>query len=1008
MADTNNPRRDDFAGFSENDPFAELTRIMGHDPRDPVQPAPVAHVSQPAAAQEPEFGDDFDIDLENELLGELGLDDFTETEPQPEPQPVSYSEPVVEARAEERWDAHHAPAPSYDNSPVYPEPVAREEVVAPAPEEPDFSEFEAAFDDLALEPLDELLQAEDDNFGDAEYDEPVPYPAPRAAAPVEPEAVFEDDFDVALERELFGEVSAPFEAVSEEPVAAEPSSFADQADDGYAAPPEPENTYAAASVPVWQEEPQTEAIASDDGEYEDEFFGDLVVGEEEEVSATSEPVPYAETPASLTLEDELTALLSDEPIVAPVARAELAPWAPEPAAALDNAPAPEVAPAPVTSPRSSTWPLASSIGRANFAPAQSSTSSTYSPAPVAPAAAGAISSVAATATATPEAVYAPELDDAVSDTRYEAAADHDEFDNLFADGFDLEAELHAATDDAQQIAAVETHTEFAPAPVTTPLVSGLEALASWQPEHERVATPVVQTSHGFAPAAQEEAPEIETVELTEAAVAVADDLDIPEIAYEAPTAPAQYADLDSEIAEAFGDLSLDEPESAPVSQTATTSWSSSSSASAAVSAALGAGMGYVTQSNTRDAAPSPASSKATTGQPAQSNQWEPQDLLPADQFDFDADLDQAIAMATYQDDAATAGIRGTQSRSRIIKLAAIAGGLVLLGGVGLLASSYFGGESSGPALVRADSEPMKVRPENPGGTTVPNQDSPVYQSVAGTTPAAVPEQERLISGAEEPVDVTAQGDDTAMLPPGVGSELEDVIGDSSGTPKAEDRIEPEAGAASAAVDDGPAVVAPRRVRTMVVRPDGTMVPREEVTPVAEAQPQQQALVTPPVGQTPTLETAGNLLPPVEDEGGPTVNTPATVSVVPTRRTEPSAAPAVAQAPAPVATPAAPPATAPAATPVSAPAAAAQVSGATSEWSMQIASQPTAEGAQAAYQDLARRYGSVLQGRGVNIVRADIQGMGTYYRVRIPASSRDEAIQLCTRYKSSGGSCFVSR
>ena len=195
---------------------------------------------------------------------------------------------------------------------------------------------------------------------------------------------------------------------------------------------------------------------------------------------------------------------------------------------------------------------------------------------------------------------------------------------------------------------------------------------------------------------------------------------------------------------------------------------------------------------------------------------------------------------------------------------------------------------------------------------------------------------------------------------------------------------------------------------MVVRPDGTMVPREEVTPVAEAQPQQQALVTPPVGQTPTLETAGNLLPPVEDEGGPTVNTPATVSVVPTRRTEPSAAPAVAQAPAPVATPAAPPATAPAATPVSAPAAAAQVSGATSEWSMQIASQPTAEGAQAAYQDLARRYGSVLQGRGVNIVRADIQGMGTYYRVRIPASSRDEAIQLCTRYKSSGGSCFVSR
>lgn len=76
--------------------------------------------------------------------------------------------------------------------------------------------------------------------------------------------------------------------------------------------------------------------------------------------------------------------------------------------------------------------------------------------------------------------------------------------------------------------------------------------------------------------------------------------------------------------------------------------------------------------------------------------------------------------------------------------------------------------------------------------------------------------------------------------------------------------------------------------------------------------------------------------------------------------------------------------------------------------MQIASQPTAEGAQSSYQDLARRYGSVLEGRGVSIVRADIDGRGTYYRVRIPASSRDEAIQLCTRYKAAGGSCFVSR
>lgn len=76
--------------------------------------------------------------------------------------------------------------------------------------------------------------------------------------------------------------------------------------------------------------------------------------------------------------------------------------------------------------------------------------------------------------------------------------------------------------------------------------------------------------------------------------------------------------------------------------------------------------------------------------------------------------------------------------------------------------------------------------------------------------------------------------------------------------------------------------------------------------------------------------------------------------------------------------------------------------------MQIASQPTAESAQSAYQDLARRYGSVLEGKGVNIVRADIDGMGTFYRVRIPAATRDEAVRLCESFKGAGGNCFVSR
>ena len=76
--------------------------------------------------------------------------------------------------------------------------------------------------------------------------------------------------------------------------------------------------------------------------------------------------------------------------------------------------------------------------------------------------------------------------------------------------------------------------------------------------------------------------------------------------------------------------------------------------------------------------------------------------------------------------------------------------------------------------------------------------------------------------------------------------------------------------------------------------------------------------------------------------------------------------------------------------------------------MQIASQPSVESAQSTYQDLARRYSSVLEGRSVNIVKAEVVGKGTFYRVRVAANSRNEAISLCENYKAAGGNCFVSK
>ena len=78
------------------------------------------------------------------------------------------------------------------------------------------------------------------------------------------------------------------------------------------------------------------------------------------------------------------------------------------------------------------------------------------------------------------------------------------------------------------------------------------------------------------------------------------------------------------------------------------------------------------------------------------------------------------------------------------------------------------------------------------------------------------------------------------------------------------------------------------------------------------------------------------------------------------------------------------------------------------WSMQIASQPSEAAAKSTYDDLARRYAKVIGGKGVNIVKAEIAGKGTFWRVRVPAGSRGDAVSLCESYKAAGGNCFVSR
>ncbi|KQV83621.1 SPOR domain-containing protein [Rhizobium sp. Root1220] len=400
------------------------------------------------------------------------------------------------------------------------------------------------------------------------------------------------------------------------------------------------------------------------------------------------------------------------------------------------------------------------------------------------------------------------------------------------------------------------------------------------------------------------------------------------------------------------------------------------------------------------------------------------------------------------------------SRARSMKrMLAAAAVIVVFGGASYAGYSFLArdgglGIASGePRVITADKDPVKVVPENPGGKTVPNQDKAVYDSVGGAT-AQEPKQKALVSSDEQPVDVVQRTLTPETLP-------EDNDGDMATPPMAtpvgeteDPRLLPNQDTAGAVDEDAsdanraPAVSA-RKVRTMIVKPDGTLVAREEPAAETEAtlpkpttvQTQKitpdtkpatgSAAAFPAAGQvssadirsTPVEETTptaaqapaenalakaaaatpANVNPPVRAVKSSTVSDVAPMPA--TRPLEPAANTAATETPVaptqqkPKEVAAVPTATATEAKPTAA---------APGGYGVQIASLPSEEEAKKSYASLSKKFASVLAGRSYEIRKAEIAGKGTYYRLRIPAGSKDEAAAICEKYRAAGGSCLISK
>jgi hypothetical protein len=319
-------------------------------------------------------------------------------------------------------------------------------------------------------------------------------------------------------------------------------------------------------------------------------------------------------------------------------------------------------------------------------------------------------------------------------------------------------------------------------------------------------------------------------------------------------------------------------------------------------------------------------------------------------------------------------------------------GVAVLGIGSVVGLRGFGGSSSAPRpgseppVIRAEAGPAKVQPQNPGGVEIPNQNKQIYER--GPDPR--PGETRVVTREEQPIDVQAAARATPrVILPGPGGQASPAQTTTATVPAGSQAAPGLVAVAPATVsppaDPNATLGEPRRVRTVAVRPDGTIAGAPPA-PTAAA----TTAATPPAARqapaaTPTAQPRPATAPAPAPRAAATDDTPAARPAAQTRQQ-------VAAAPATAAVPASTPA------PREAPAG--------GGFMVQLGAPGSEAEARSTFAAMQRRYGDALSGEAPVIRRADVGGR-TVYRLRIGPFSRGEAAEKCQAIQAAGGQCFIA-
>lgn len=303
-------------------------------------------------------------------------------------------------------------------------------------------------------------------------------------------------------------------------------------------------------------------------------------------------------------------------------------------------------------------------------------------------------------------------------------------------------------------------------------------------------------------------------------------------------------------------------------------------------------------------------------------------------------------------------------------------GAIALGGALAFAYKQSGGGFSNeqPPLVQADNRPVKELPDQPGGKEFPHKNKLIYDRLQN---GDEPESERLVPRQENvAVPALPPSAETAGMP--APTATTDLV--TPPTTQAVGGAEPIAVASvdDASMPDG----GPRKVKTMVVRPDGSVM-----TPPEPAAPAEAAAAP----AAPEALAAAAAAPPAAAAAPPAAAAPQAAEAAPQEVASLQAPPLPAAKPKPAAKPAAQQTAA--ATPAAA---------APSKYVVQVGSKKNQTDALASFADMQQKYPRLLANYRPIVQKADLGAKGTWYRLRIgPIADKTAANKLCGQLKSQG-------